>query len=110
MLLSVKSKFENIKNEEGQTFYSSGDFARILIFVIVSFVGTFFYPPLLFIHLIDIVCNSPTLANLFEAIALGVKSLFFVSLLGVVFTVVFCTVTFTNYLKNVYEDAGDDMC
>lgn len=32
--------------------------------------------------------------------------------MGVVFTFVFCTVTFSNYQKNIYsvDDSPDDMC
>ena len=31
--------------------------------------------------------------------------------MGVVFVVIFCTVTFSNYMKNVYEDASlNEMC
>lgn len=32
--------------------------------------------------------------------------------MGVVFTFVFCTVTFSNYMKNVYsgDESTDDMC
>ena len=51
------------------------------------------------------------LADIFAAIGLGVTSLLYVSFMGVVFTVIFCTVTFSNYMKNVYEDPVlDEMC
>ena len=44
------------------------------------------------------------MANIFEAIALGVESIMYVSFMGVVFVIIFNTVTFSNYMKNVYED------
>ena len=30
--------------------------------------------------------------------------------MGVVFVLIFCTVTFSNYMKNVYEEETDEMC
>ena len=84
---------------------------RMLLFVSTSFFGTFFHPPLFYIHIIDIVYNSKILANIFKAIASTLKSLAYVSLMGVVFVVIFCTVTFSNYMKNVYEDEDpSEMC
>lgn len=83
---------------------------RVLLFLSASFFGTFFHPPLIFIHLIDIVCNSPILASIFQAIAKSLQGLAYVSLMGVVFVAIFCTVTFSNYMKNVYEDVEEDMC
>lgn len=81
------------------------------MFLSTSFFGTFFHPPLFFIHLIDLVCNSPILASIFQAIAKSLQGLALVSLMGVVFVAIFCTVTFSNYMKNVYEDAAEeDMC
>lgn len=71
-------------------------------------MGLLIYPPLLFIHVMDYIVNKEILANIFQAIALATKKLFWVSLMGVVFTIIFCTVTFSNYLKNVYADAGDE--
>ena len=38
------------------------------------------------------------------AVSESAVSLGYVSLMGVVFTFVFCTVTFTNYLKDVYSE------
>ena len=76
------------------------------LYVIVSLVGTFFYPPLFFIHIMDIFCYNPEIGNIFKAIGLNIFELFYVSVMGVVFTFVFCTVTFSNYQKNVYT--GDE--
>jgi hypothetical protein len=79
--------------------------------VLVSFLSTFVHPPLIFIHIMDIFCALPVLVSIFEAIAIGIPSLMYVSLMGVVFTFIFCTVTFSNYMKNVYEDPVlDEMC
>jgi len=36
-------------------------------------MGTFFYPPLLFIHLIDKLCSDETLGNIFKAIRFAAK-------------------------------------
>lgn len=73
------------------------------IYVIVSFVGTFFYPPLYFIHVMDIFCYNPEIGDIFKAIGLNFSELVYVSFMGVLFTFVFCTVTFSNYMKNVFS-------
>jgi hypothetical protein len=44
------------------------------------------------------------LANIFEAVAQNIKALLYVSFMGVVFVFIFCTVTFSNYMKNVYAE------
>ena len=72
------------------------------MFLSVSILGTFYNPTIFFIHIIDIFCQSEMLASIFKAIALNIQSLAYVSFMGVVFVVVFCTVTFSNYMKNVY--------
>lgn len=51
----------------------------------------------------DIFCYIPEIGNIFRAIGLNVTELLYVSFMGVVFTFVFCTVTFSNYQKNVYS-------
>ena len=40
------------------------------------------------------------------------KELILVSIMGVFFTIIFCTVTFSNYMKDVYSpsDSVNDMC
>lgn len=80
------------------------DFYRLLLFVGVSFYGTFFDPTVFFIHIIDIFCQSPLLANIFKAIANTIVPVGLVSFMGVIFVVVFCTVTFSNYTKDVYSE------
>ena len=74
----------------------------------VFIIGTFIYPPLLFIHVIDDVYNGVNLANIFLAIALATKSLLYVSSMGLVFTIIYCRVTFSNYMHNIYEDAAEE--
>ena len=44
-------------DDSEQKFYQTGEFYRISIFVLCSFIGTFFYPITFFIHLIDIFCK-----------------------------------------------------
>lgn len=79
------------------------DFFRLLLFVGSAFIGTFFDPTFFYIHIIDILCQSPQLANIFKAIANTFYPISLVSIMGVIFVIVFCTVTFSNYTKNVYE-------
>lgn len=86
----------------------SGEFIKILLYIIVSIFGTFYYPPLFFIHVVDLICSIKELGNIFQAIALVVKPLAYVSLMGVVFVVVFSSVTFSNYMKNVYSDTTNE--
>lgn len=52
-----------------QKFYTNLNFYRLLLFVGVSFYGTFVDPTFFFIHIIDIFCQSALLANIFKAIA-----------------------------------------
>ena len=91
-----------------QPIYQSAEFYRVALYVGFAFFGTFFHPALFFLHIIDIFCYIPELGNIFKAIAINIQSLFYVSLMGVVFTFIFCTVTFSNYMKNVYEDTPSD--
>lgn len=84
--------------------YLSADFYRLLLYVSFAFFGTFFHPILFFLHIIDIFCYIPDLGNIVKAIAFNIQSLLLVSLMGVVFTIIFCTVTFSNYMKNVYAE------
>jgi hypothetical protein len=73
------------------------------MYVGVAFFGTFFHPALFFLHIMDIFCYNPEIGDIFKAIAINIKELAYVSFMGVVFTFVFCTVTFSNYMKNVYS-------
>lgn len=67
-------------------------------------MGTFIDPSVFFIHIIDIFCQSSQLANVFKAIANTFKQVSLVSFMGVIFVVVFCTVTFSNYTKDIYGE------
>ena len=82
------------------------------MYVGVAFFGTFFHPALFFLHLMDIFCYIPEIGDIFKAIGINIKELAYVSFMGVVFTFVFCTVTFSNYQKNVYdaETDAEEMC
>jgi hypothetical protein len=84
----------------------------VALYVGIAFFGTFFHPALFFLHIMDIFCYNPEIGDIFKAIALNIKELAYVSFMGVVFTFVFCTVTFSNYMKNVYsgDESSDEMC
>jgi hypothetical protein len=100
----IKTSTGVVGNDPDATkIYKSPDFYRLAMYVSVSVIGTFFYPPLFFIHIIDIFCNNPDLGNIFAAIALSIESILYVSFLGIVFVFIFCTVTFSNYMKDVYS-------
>ncbi len=75
--------------------------------MVVSLAAAFYYPPLIFIHIIDRVCNNETLGNIFKAIGIVVEQLFIVSVMGVAFVFVFNSITFSNYVKDVYGDTKD---
>ena len=51
----------------------------------------------------DIFCYIPEIGDIFKAIGINIIELSYVSFMGIVFTFVFCTVTFSNYMKNVYS-------
>lgn len=72
------------------------------MYILFAFIGTFFSPMFFFLHIIDIFCYVPDLGNIFRAIAINIESLLYVSGMGVAFTFIFCTVTFSNYMKDVY--------
>jgi hypothetical protein len=94
-------------DEDAPKVQDSGEFYKNLLFLIVSLVGAFIYPPLIFIHIIDRVCSQEILANIFQAIGLVVKQLFLVSVMGVAFVIVFNSITFSNYVKDVYGETND---
>ena len=84
----------------------------MLVYVLVAFFGTFFNPAIYFLHIMDIFCYIPEIGDIFKAIGLNIIELGYVSFMGIVFTFVFCTVTFSNYMKNVYsgDESTDEMC
>ncbi len=107
-------KFNLLKKELGlngdkgsSNILKSVDFYRLVLYVSISFGGTFYHSPLFFIHIIDIFCNNPDLGNIFAAIATSIKSILYVSMLGIAFVFIFCTVTFSNYMKDVYAETDE---
>lgn len=77
-----------------------------------SVIGTFYFPPMFFLHLMIIIARVEKLGTILRAAVFNYKSLMFMYALGFVFTYIFSTVTFSNYVKNVYspDDSVDDMC
>jgi inositol 1,4,5-triphosphate receptor type 1/inositol 1,4,5-triphosphate receptor type 3 len=65
-----------------------------------------------FLHLIDILAQIEKLGTILYSAIYNAKSLVLVSVMGIFFTIIFCTVTFSNYMKNVYSssDSVEDMC
>jgi hypothetical protein len=39
-----------------QPLYKTGEFYRVLVYVLVAFFGTFFNPAIYFLHIMDIFC------------------------------------------------------
>lgn len=80
--------------------------------MLVAFFGTFFNPAIYFLHIMDIFCYIPEIGDIFKAIGINIIELAYVSFMGIVFTFVFCTVTFSNYMKNVYsgDESSEEMC
>lgn len=106
---STLGKINELKRDLGlngeagsSNILKSVDFYRMGLYVGISALGTFYHPPLFFIHIIDIFSNHPDLGNIFAAIASSIQSILYVSLLGIAFVFIFCTVTFSNYMKDVY--------
>jgi hypothetical protein len=65
-----------------------------------------------FLHLIIIFAKIEKLGTILVSAVYNIKSLLYMAALGVVFTYVFNTVTFSNYMKNVYSPKDDvqEMC
>ena len=78
---------------------------RITMFLLSSIVGTFYFPPMFFLHLIDILAQVPTLGPILYCVIVNSKQLLLVSLMGIFFSFIFCTVTFSNYMKDIYTAA-----
>lgn len=85
---------------------------RLVVFLFSSIVGTFYFPPLFFLHLIDIMAQVPKLGPILYCVVISSRPLLLVSMMGIVFTFIFCTVTFSNYMVDIYSiaDEIDDMC
>lgn len=63
------------------------------------FWRTYFYT----FHLLDIFSTIDTLQNVFVAVINTSKALMTLSVMGVVFVFIFCSITFENYVRNVYD-------
>ena len=65
-----------------------------------------------FLHLIIIFAKIEKLGTILVAAVYNIKSLLYMAAVGFVFTDVFNTVTFSNYMKNVYsgEEEVSEMC
>ena len=102
---------EELSTEE-QRIYKNVQLWRNLLFLLASIIGTFYFPPMFFLHLIIIFARNEKLGTILVSAVYNIKSLLFISVMGVVFTIVFCTVTFSNYMKNVYSPGDDpsEMC
>lgn len=70
-----------------------------------SVIGTFYFPPMFFLHLILILARVEKLGTILKAAVFNYKSLMYMYALGFVFTYIFSTVTFSNYMKNVYSSS-----
>jgi hypothetical protein len=92
-------------NTEEQRIYKNLQLWRIIMFLISSIVGTFYFPPMFFLHLIDILAQVPTLGPILYCVIVNSKQLLLVSLMGIFFSFIFCTVTFSNYMKDIYSAA-----
>ena len=82
------------------------------VFLMASFIGTFYFPPLFFLHLIIIFARIEKLGTILKAAVYNYKSLLYMACLGFVFTYIFNTVTFSNYMKDIYTGNEDpsEMC
>ena len=65
-----------------------------------------------FLHLIDIFAQIDKLGTILYCVIYNGYEILLVSVMGVFFTFIFCTVTFSNYMRNIYSAADEieDMC
>lgn len=85
-----------------ENLYGNGQFIQIAVFILVSVLGTVWWPSLLSLHILDLFSMIDVLKDIFAAIALSMKPLIMVSAMGAAFVVIFCSVTFSNYMRDVY--------
>lgn len=99
-------------NSEEQSIYKNLQLWRIMVFLGSSIIGTFYFPPMFFLHLIDIFAQIEKLGTILYCVIYKGKSILLVSVMGIFFSFIFCTVTFSNYMKNIYSSADEieDMC
>ena len=65
-----------------------------------------------FLHLIIIIARIEKLGTILKAAVYNIKSLLYMAALGFVFTYIFSTVTFSNYMKDLYSTDTEpaEMC
>ena len=99
-------------NTEDQRLYKNKGFWNNSVFLISSIIGTFYFPPMFFLHLVMILARVERLGTVLQAAVYNWKSLGYMAILGFVFVYIFNTVTWSNYMKDVYtpEDDVADMC
>ncbi len=78
-------------------------FPQTFIYILASLGGFFWRTYLYTFHLLDIFSTIDTLQNVFAAVINTSKALMTLSVMGVVFVYIFCSITFENYVRNVYE-------
>ena len=108
----MKDAFKDEMQTEDQRIYKNVQLWKNGVFLLASVIGTFYFPPMFFLHLILILARVEKLGTILKAAVFNYKSLMYMYALGFVFTYIFSTVTFSNYMKNVYSsgDNVEDMC
>ena len=111
-VLEVKGKVEEELSTEDQRLYKNSTFWNHLVFLSASVIGTFYFPPMFFLHLIIIIARIEKLGTILKAAVYNIKSLLYMAALGFVFTYIFSTVTFSNYMKDLYSTDTEpaEMC
>ena len=79
-------------------------FVVVIIFAIISLMGTLYETKYFTLHLIFIFTRIELLENVFNAIVSKFNQLFYVSLLGIVFVYAFCIVTYRIYGPDLHAE------
>lgn len=87
-----------------QNLHKNPQFMQLAVFILVSVLGTFYQPYLFSLHILDLFSMIDVLKDIFAAIAISLPPLATVSMMGVAFVMIFCSVTFSNYVRDVYEE------
>ena len=92
--------------------YKDPQAIQIMVVIFVSILGTFYEPYLFTIHFLEIFSMIDVLKDIFAAIAVSIKEIAIVSMMGVAFMFIFCLISFSNYMKDVYkeDESVDEMC
>lgn len=78
-------------------------FPQTFIYILAAVGGLFWRTYYYTFHLLDIFSTIDTLQNVFAAVINTSKALMTLSVMGVVFVYIFCSITFENYVRNVYD-------